>query len=365
MAERTLRILITGGAGFIGTHLVAKLASLGEVFVFDSFHPQVHDDPRAARNALERQGVRVLTGDVRDEAALGAAVREAMPDTVFHLAAETGTGQSFELPRRYVDVNVGGTVRLIEAIRTHAPCVDRVILAGSRAVYGEGAYVDEQGRPARPVPRLEADMLAGDYSVKDARGAALFPAATNADWAPAPASIYASTKLMQEYLLQQAFWGSATRVGIVRLQNVFGPGQSLHNSYTGVLCHFCNMLRNRRPVELFEDGAIERDFVFVGDVVDALVRLATMECMPCRIIDIGSGRATTIAEAASILCRLFGLSNDLIRVTAQFRPGDVRRAVADVSLARSLLGWEPKHGLEEGLALLVNWVAELSPAEMA
>ncbi len=356
MRHRKQRIFVTGGAGFIGSHLVPKLLSDCDVSVFDSFHPQIHDNSSAAADRLTSAGADVLVGDITHADGLVDAMRSAQPDIVFHLAAETGTGQSFDCPSRYVDVNVGGTARLIEAVRIGAPGVRRVILAGSRSVYGEGAYVDADGHLARPVPRRQCDMLAGDYLVKDARGVPLVPAPTNADWAPAPSSVYASTKLMQEYLLQQAFWGTQTQVGIVRLQNVFGPGQALCNAYTGVLCHFCNRLMGQQSVDLFEDGEIARDFVFVEDVADALVALATVDAMPERIIDIGSGRATTIADLATVLCRLFGRSPQLVRTTAQFRPGDVRHAVADISLARSLLGWEPKHELEDGLVKLVQWV---------
>jgi dTDP-L-rhamnose 4-epimerase len=193
----------------------------------------------------------------------------------------------------------------------------------------------------------------------------VLPAATNADWPPAPASIYASTKLMQEYLLQQAFWGTRTQVGILRLQNVFGPGQSLSNAYTGVLCHFCSRLLRDQTVDVYEDGGIVRDFVYVEDVADAMERLSSLRIMPRQIIDIGSGRATTILETAQILCRLFGRPFDRVRITGQFRPGDVRCAFADISAAERWLGWTPSHGLEEGLARLVNWVTGAPIAAIA
>ena len=350
-------ILVTGGAGFIGSRLCAALAAEGaRVTAFDNFHPQAHAGNPGARERLDAAGATLVEGDVRDAAALRAALSDAAPDIVYHLAAETGTGQSFDLPVRYTDVNVMGTAHLVEAIRALPKAPARVILAGSRSVYGEGACVDDLGHPAAAVERADADMAAGDYAPKDAAGRPLTPVATRADTCPvAPASVYASTKLMQEYLLSQAFWGSDTQVGILRLQNVYGPGQSLNNPYTGVLSIFVRQIGEGKTLEIYEDGEIVRDFVHVDDVARAFARMAAAPDMPEGIVDIGSGEAASIREVAARLLRLLGAPEDRLEVTGQFRPGDIRHAVADTDLARDALGWAPAIPLDEGLRQLAEW----------
>lgn len=354
-------ILVTGGAGFIGSRLCAALAAEGaRVTAFDNFHPQAHAGNPGARERLDAAGATLVEGDVRDAAALRAALSDAAPDIVYHLAAETGTGQSFDLPVRYTDVNVMGTAHLVEAIRALPKAPARVILAGSRSVYGEGACVDDLGHPAAAVERADADMAAGDYAPKDAAGRPLTPVATRADTCPvAPASVYASTKLMQEYLLSQAFWGSDTQVGILRLQNVYGPGQSLNNPYTGVLSIFVRQIGEGKTLEIYEDGEIVRDFVLVDDVVEAFATMARAGDMPRRVIDVGAGEGAAIHDVARRLLRLMGADADRTRVTGAFRPGDIRHAVADIGPARDLLGWQPRHDLDEGLSRLVSWSAEL------
>ncbi len=355
MTNERKSILITGGAGFIGSRLAAKLSADAEVTVFDNFHPQVHDGNPENRERLNEYGIGVIEGDVRDAAALSAAVAQTKPDIIYHLAAETGTGQSFDLPVRYTDVNVMGTAYLIEAIREHVPNLPRVILAGSRSVYGEGACVDGEGRTSAAVERTEEDMAKGDFIPKNVKGEDLTPVATNADCIAAPASVYASTKLMQEYLLQQAFWGTPTKVGILRLQNVYGPGQSLNNPYTGVLSIFCRQIAEGKTLNIYEDGVITRDFVLVDDVAEAFKQMGMAETMPEDILDIGSGEAATIIDVARTLLGLLGAPTDRLTVTGAFRPGDIRYAVADISRARDQLGWAPACTLDEGLKALVEW----------
>lgn len=350
-------VLITGGAGFIGSRLAARLSATASVTVFDNFHPQVHQGNPENRDRLSRHGVTVLSGDIRDAGAIAAAVAATRPDAIYHLAAETGTGQSFDQHLRYTDVNVMGTAHLIEAVRRHAPALPRIILAGSRAVYGEGACVDSMGRPVAAVERRQADLAAGAFQPRSRSGALLTPVATNADCPVAPASIYASTKLMQEYLLQQAFWGSATAVGVLRLQNVYGPGQSLNNPYTGVLSIFCHQIQQGLPLNIYEDGQITRDFVLVDDVVRAFALMGQAEPMPAEILDIGSGQPATILEVARKLLALLGAPADWLTVTGDFRPGDIRHALADIRRAADLLGWRPRTPLDDGLRALAQWSA--------
>ncbi len=355
MAQNKPKALITGGAGFIGSRLCAKLSDSFDVTVFDNFHPQVHAGNPENRERLDQHGINVIKGDMRDRDALRAAVEQINPVLIYHLAAETGTGQSFDLPTRYTDVNVMGTTHLIEAVRDLSPATKRIVLAGSRSVYGEGACVDGQGHPTAAVERTDDDLAKGQFAPKDRNGNALTPVATNADCVVAPASVYASTKLMQEYLLRQAFWGTGVEVGILRLQNVYGPGQSLNNPYTGVLSIFCRQIQEGKVLNIFEDGEITRDFVLVDDVVNAFAMMGTVADMPMDILDIGSGEAATILDVSAVLLNLLGEPADKLTITGQFRPGDIRYALADTSRAKAQLGWEPKVTLREGLERLALW----------
>lgn len=356
--ERTT-VFVTGGAGFIGSRLAASFPpDAFQVTVFDNFHPQAHEGNPDTRAVLLQRGVRIIQGDVRDDAALSAAVAASRPQIVYHLAAETGTGQSFDLPSRYNDVNVMGTARLIEAIRSEGKFVRRVILASSRSVYGEGACVDSDGRLVPAVERIAADMERGDFAPKDMSGRTLRPIPTNAECSVAPASIYASTKLMQEYLLKQAFWGTKVDVGILRLQNVFGPGQSMNNPYTGVLSIFCRQILECRGLNVFEDGMITRDFVLVDDVVSAFVAMARVPRLPTEILDIGTGEGATILAVARRLMTLLGQDPSRVTISGAFRPGDIRHAVADISRAREKLGWSPACSLDQGLARLTDWAGQ-------
>jgi dTDP-L-rhamnose 4-epimerase len=354
MSKRT-SVLITGGAGFIGSRLAVALHDSFAVTVFDNFHPQAHDGNPDNRLRLINHGIATVTGDIRDARAVHDVMAATRPDIIYHLAAETGTGQSFDEPARYVDVNVMGTAHLVEAIRAHAPQDARVILAGSRSVYGEGACVDAAGRPVMAVERRPADMAAGVYHTLSRTGTPLTPVPTNADCPVAPASVYASTKLMQEYLLQQSFWGTRRAVGILRLQNVYGPGQSLNNPYTGVLSIFCRQILQGQTLAIYEDGQIVRDFVSVDDVVRAFAMMGQAGVMPGEILDIGSGQPAAILDVARTLLSCLDAPQDNLRITGAFRPGDIRHAVADISRAAGLLGWTPQITLDQGLRSLAQW----------
>lgn len=348
-------VLITGGAGFIGLRLAIRLARHADVTIFDNFHPQVHHGQPDPRLRLQQHGIRIIEGDIRDPSAIRKAVADTRPALIYHLAAETGTGQSFTELARYNDVNVMGTAHLIEAVQRYAPHLPRIVLAGSRAVYGEGACVDAKGRPAQPQIRLVDDMAKGRFEPRNSAGAALVPVPSHAGCPVAPVSVYAATKLMQEYLLQQAFWGSGTAVGILRLQNVYGPGQSLNNPYTGVLSIFCRQIQEGQILNIYEDGQITRDFVLVDDVVRALAMMGQVAAMPRDIVDIGSGQGVSILQVAQMLLQLFGEPADRLRITGAFRPGDIRHAVADISRAAACLGWTPQVTLAAGLSSLAAW----------
>lgn len=343
------RVFITGGAGFIGSKLTRALAEAGaDLVLFDNLLPQVHGpSPQIDLPA------KLIVGDVRDREALTAAVHDYQPTIVVHLAAETGTGQSADEPSRYAEVNVVGTAHLIEAARTAAAPPRRFVLAATRAVYGEGAYEDALGRVQAPPPRRSEDMEAGRFDLFDAEGGKLRPLPTREDLPPTPGSVYGSTKLMQEYLLQQtpAPWRSV----MLRLQNVYGPGQSLRNPYTGVLSIFCQQAMEGRTLNIYEDGVIDRDFVFVDDVVSAFVAACRTDAALDQVINIGTGKGTSIDYAAELILSNLQLPSDRRTVTGAFRAGDIRHAVADITRAREVLGWTPQVTVEAGVAALVEW----------
>lgn len=361
MREAALtQILITGGAGFIGKRLALSLREAGhQVVVLDNFHPQVHSDATGTLAELRDAGVEVVRADVRDGAALTEAITNGRTEIVIHLAAETGTGQSYDMPVHYCDVNVTGTARLLESVRVAAgrgAGVRRVLLAGSRAVYGEGACRAKNGSVITAVPRRAEDLERGAFAPKDQLGNDVEPLASSAaTTSAAPASIYASTKLMQEYVLRQGLEQTGVECLVLRLQNVYGAGQALHNPYTGVLSIFVQQLLDGRSLEIYEDGQIVRDFVHVSDVVSALHLACEMSEPPLVAIDIGSGEATTILDVARSLIEILGLSQQRISISGKFRPGDIRHAVADISLAREALCWQPRISLKRGLEGLVQW----------
>ena len=355
-----MNILVTGGAGFIGTRLVRALLDehpSARIFVYDNLHPQVHGTGASWPDMGER--VECVRGDVASREDLRSAVRHARPQLVYHLAAETGTGQSYDELSRYCNVNVQGTAYLIEAIR-EVGSVERVVLAGSRAVYGEGGYRDAQGREFTAQPRSSVAMSEGRYGIDPPEWAQLpvEAIASHSGLAVGPSSIYASTKLMQEYLLQQAAEGASWSAVVLRFQNVYGPGQSMRNPYTGVLSIFSNQLLSGKDLEIYEDGDISRDFVFVDDVVGALARAGSRDVPHGTVIDIGTGQAVTILAAARVLAQALGRSDAAITVSGKFRAGDIRYAAADIRTARSLLGWEPSISVDAGLSALAHWASE-------
>jgi dTDP-L-rhamnose 4-epimerase len=348
------RILVTGGAGFIGSRLVRRLRATAEkIVVVDNLHPQVHGEHAAFPD--EGGNIVCIKADIRDGDAMKGVINYHVPTLIYHLAAETGTGQSYDLISRYCDVNVSGTARLLESLRQGSAPPRRVVLASSRAVYGEGAYRTGDGSLVIPAPRLEERMKAGDFELRAADGTALPPVPTPEYLAAAPASIYASTKLMQEYLLEQGLTGTATAPVVLRFQNVYGPGQSLRNPYTGVLSIFCSQIIAGKTLNIFEDGAIVRDFVFVDDVVEALVKAGSVAAPGRAPINVGSGTPASILDTARFLLKTLGAPEDRLAITGDFRIGDIRYSVADIRRAKELLDWEPRVSLENGLTALAEW----------
>ncbi len=353
----TDNILVTGGAGFIGSRLVAALLKKDpscKIWVLDNLHPQVHGDNPATPEL--GAGVTFVKGDVTDAHALTEIVKASNPHIVYHLAAETGTGQSYDEPTRYCAVNVIGTTHLIEALRTQTE-VKKVVLAASRAVYGEGGYVDAKGMEFVGLPRQPETMETGDFSVPVPANAVLpvKPIPSHAGLPPAPASVYASTKLMQEYLLCQAGEGTSWDAVILRFQNVYGPGQSLRNPYTGVLSIFARQILSGAELAIYEDGNIARDFAYVDDIVSALVLAGSTDVKHGTILDIGSGEPVSILDMSKMLMRALGKNDEAYKITGAFRIGDIRYACANITAAKEVMNWRPQVSVQEGVTRLAEW----------
>ena len=352
--------LITGGAGFIGTRLGAALLADGwRVVVLDVLHPQVHPDgewPVELPDAAERYRT-----DVTDAAGVEEVVRAVRPDAVVHLAAETGTGQSLTEATRHGNVNVVGTTTVMDALTRTGHLPQQVLLASSRAVYGEGRWREPGGVPFLAPVRDPGDLARGHWDPVGPSGpdVEVTPDPQCAGTVePRPSNVYAATKLAQEHLLSAWTAAMGVRLSVLRLQNVYGPGQSLANPYTGVLTVFAQRALAGQPIDVYEDGRILRDFVYVGDVVAAMQSALGRTGSGPLVQDIGSGVPTTLLEVAELVTALAGAPEPV--VSGRYRLGDVRAAWADVAPARAALGYVPATDLRTGLSALVDWVRRLT-----
>ncbi len=345
-----MHVLVTGGAGFIGSHTVDLLVERGyEVTVVDNLEPEVHGgrlppwlNPKA----------RYIFRDIRDYETLCKLLRSV--DAVMHLAALVGVGQSMYQPRRYIDVNVGGTGTLLQALIDCGDRVDTIVLASSMSVYGEGRYKCPCcGRIVEPGLRSIEQAKRREWEHRCPHcGCKLEPIPTPEDKRPDPQSIYAWTKLAQEQVLRLAARAYGFRLAALRYFNVYGPRQSLRNPYTGVIAIFTARLLNGKPPVIFEDGMQIRDFIHVRDVARANV--AALERRADGVFNIGTGRPTRVIDVARMLAKILGVEVEPL-VLNRFRVGDVRHIYADITRAREVLGWEPRVSLEEGLREVVEW----------
>lgn len=354
-------MLITGGAGFIGSALARRLVESGyDVAVMDALHPQVHGDHPVINLP---PSVRFFTGDVTHAPDCDAVLRVVRPSQIVHLAAETGTAQSLSESTRHGSVNVVGTTRLLDALSLSAHVPDQLVLASSRAVYGEGPW-QSGTHTFYPRPRGHAQLAAGLWDPQGPTDNPAVPLASSAaQTEPRPTNIYAATKLAQEHIL--AAWAAAhdANLSVLRLQNVYGPGQSLTNSYTGIVALFARQACERRALEVYEDGRIVRDFVYVDDVVEALFAAIARPAIESRCLDIGSGIPITIHELARQVAAICDAPEPV--VVGKFRDGDVRAAQCDIEPAKTELDWRPKWSIDEGLRALLDWIdgkGELSTA---
>ncbi len=341
-------VLVTGGAGFIGTHVVRALLQQGcNVRVLDSLIEQVHGAAASRRELLEE--VDFHEGDIRDEALVRRALRGI--DRVIHLAAEVGVGQSMYSIDRYVSSNDLGTAVLMQALLENP--VQRIVVASSMSVYGEGLYVTDAGQRIEDATRPPAGS---GWDPCDEMGKPLTPVPTPESKPVHLASVYAMTKYMQEKLVMTVAAAYGMEAVALRLFNVYGAGQALSNPYTGVLAIFASRLLNGQRPMIFEDGRQQRDFVHVADVAHAFTLALRHEAAPGRVFNIGSGRHVSIAEVAERFASAMERPQIAPEITGRARAGDIRHCFADITQARQTLGFAPRRGFEDSLPELADWV---------
>ena len=347
-------VLITGGAGFIGSHLADELLAHGyRVRALDSLAPQVHG-PEGKRPEYLSDDVELQVGDVRNPDAVKKALEGV--DHVFHFAAVVGVGQSMYEIARYCDVNVGGTAVVLEALMANP--VQRLVIASSMSLYGEGLYRRPDGTVAEAEERSLEQLKAGDWVVRDAAGNVLTPMPTPEWKTPQNPSIYALNKYDQEVMCHRI--GKAYGIPTVALRffNAFGTRQALSNPYTGVLAIFGSRFLNDNPPLIFEDGQQLRDFVSVKDVARACRLSIERDEAVGETMNVGSGMSYTIEETARKVARAMGKEGLEPEISGKYRVGDIRHCFPDMALAKAKLGYEPTILLDDGLAELAEWLAE-------
>ena len=354
------KILITGGAGFIGSNLALALLKRGhQVTVLDNLSEQIHGKNPEETSPLYlsiKDKVHFIKGTVACRETLQKAI--ANNTVIVHLAAETGTGQSMYEIQHYTDVNIGATALLLDILTNEKHLVKKIVVASSRAIYGEGKYYNKTKNTfVYPLQRTDDDMQKGDFEVKDTQNHSdeLELVATTEDSIIHPTSVYGITKQVQEQLVMTV----CPTIGIAgvafRYQNVYGPGQSLKNPYTGILSIFSTQIKNGNGINIFEDGKETRDFVFISDVVDATVLGIEKEAANNQVFNVGTGVATDVITVATELSNNYGIQVP-ITISGNYRLGDIRHNYADISKARQLLCFEPKISFKEGLRQFTDWV---------
>lgn len=350
------RILISGGAGFIGSNLTIKLVEKGyTVTILDNLTEQIHGEPSDSVLYTNVKDIsNFIKGDVCNKADWGKAINNQ--DVVIHLAAETGTAQSMYEKEKYTNVNIGGTKNLIDILESTNHNIQKVIVASSRAVYGEGKYSCKEHGVIFPDERNESDLLAGNFTpICKGCQKELVLLPTDEKARINPLSHYGATKYEQEKLIMQM--GERTNISTValRYQNVYGPGQSLSNPYTGILSIFSTRILNKNNIHIYEDGKESRDFVYIDDVVDATVLALENNKINNQSFNIGSGVATTVEEVAKTLKAQYNSNIDLV-ATGNFRIGDIRHNIADLKKSKQLLGFVPKVDFATGISKFTDWV---------
>lgn len=350
-------VLITGGAGFIGSNLALKLIEKGyQVTVLDNLSPQIHGDNPTETSPLYlsiKDKVKFIHGTVTSKSDWEEALKGQ--DVIVHYAAETGTGQSMYEVEKYVDVNINGTALMLNLLVNGAYNVKKVVVASSRSIYGEGKYISKELGAVYPTQRESIHMDQGDFEVKYPNSSALTLVGTDEESKIHPSSVYGITKQNQEQMVLTV----CPTVGIAgvafRYQNVYGPGQSLKNPYTGILSIFSTQIKNGNNINIFEDGLESRDFVYIDDVVDATILGLEKEEANNQVFNVGTGVATNVLTVANELVKNYGVDVS-IKVSGNYRLGDIRHNYADLTKINKLLGFSPKFSFEAGLKNFAEWV---------
>lgn len=355
------KILVTGGAGFIGSNLSLKLLSKGyEVTILDNLSKQIHganpDKTSPLYNSIKNK-VHFIEGSVTNREDWLKAIDSV--DCIVHLAAETGTGQSMYEIEKYVGVNIGGTALMLDILTNTNHTVKKVVVAESRAIYGEGRYYSKElNQFVYPTERSEAAMRAGDFEVKyKGCDSPLKLVGTTEDSMIHPTSVYGITKQVQGQLVHLVCPSIGIASVSYRYQNVYGPGQSLSNPYTGILSIFSTRIRNGNGINIFEDGKETRDFVYIDDVVDATILGIEKEEANGHVFNVGTGVATDVLIVARTLIEKYEIDVP-VTISGNFRLGDIRHNYADITAARTILGFEPKWSFSDGIGEFVKWVNE-------
>jgi dTDP-L-rhamnose 4-epimerase len=354
-----MNILITGGAGFIGSSLALALIAKGHVItVLDNLSEQIHGADAESGSFLFQKiknKVVFVKGDVCNE----QDWKKVLPgqDVIVHLAAETGTGQSMYLIKKYTDVNIGGTSLMLDLLANGTYAVKKVVIASSRAIYGEGRYVAADGTYVYPGSRSKERLSSGKFEVEYKSAENLQLISTDEESKIHPTSVYGITKQLQEQMVMTVCPSIGISPVAFRYQNVYGPGQSLKNPYTGILSIFSNLIKNNQPINIFEDGKESRDFVFIDDVVAATVAGIEMEAANGEVFNVGTGVATSVMDVARALIKGYGIEVAL-NVSGDFRVGDIRHNFADITKLKERLNVVPSVTFNEGIKKFTAWVNE-------
>lgn len=354
-----IKILVTGGAGFIGSHVVRKIQEISggesvQVTVIDSFYERAHTSRSRERAAALNADLHIV--DITKHQEITNILEAVRPNVIIHLAAETSTGDSANHPTLHTHVNATGTAALIEAMVTvgHAP--SHVVLVSSRAVYGEGMWIDPaDGLDFYPRTRSRDALVRADFEIRAPSGEAGVPVAHCATTViPRPVSVYGLTKLWQENIL--TLWCETEKIpiSILRMQNVYGVGQLLENSYSGIIALFHKIARERKVLPLFEDGNIVRDCIYVEDAADIIVKCSLQKNSETKYIDVGTGIPITLLDAAKKISEIYNIQKP--RITGEFRVGDVRWACADLAALNTHLGFVPSISFESGTQRIKDWL---------
>lgn len=354
MAQHSKRILVTGGAGFIGSHIVDALLDKGhEVWVYDNLDPQVHGENAQKPDYLNPQA-RFIQGDVRDRAKLAQVMTDV--DVLYHQAAAVGVGQSMYDILRYTEINTLGGATVLDILANEKHHIEKVIVASSMSIYGEGQYACAEHGVVYPKLRPTEQLAARDWEVRCPHCQAVVqPQPTSEDKPLFPTSVYAINKRDHEEMFLSV--GRAYNIPTVALRyfNVYGTRQALSNPYTGVAAIFSGRLLNGNAPLIFEDGLQSRDFTHVSDIVQANLLALESSAADYEVFNVGTGRSLTVKDVAEALAE--HLQVDLPpTIVSKFREGDIRHCYADISKAQQLLGYAPKVRFEDGIEVLVDWV---------